>query len=801
MNKPWKVFSTSALVVALSVSMAIPAFAANGDMVDKTTKTTYLASDYRSNTATMNDLLQHMFNGDQFSYEYGSQNYKYDAFANKVTSLMSTMTPEQAKAQAATDSSLLDTTAPTALSVASVSAINSTTLGVAFNRALTSDEQSKAQFAVTYNNTAFNISAVTWSTDGMTAQFSRQDAAKLAAGTYAVSVTGVSTDALTSSVTVNAETATSIELATTRVAPAAGQNIAYTVKNQYGEAMTVAPGAITVYAFNQNDNTNRGITGTLINSMDFHLANVGDVVKVTAYLTANPAVTISSNVTVANISTGAITLADPVLPTGAARLTVNTAHVTMPVTVTDDAGAPIQLAPNVGPIVSGTANNIGNGLTLSFNNITAVAVNAQHQLDFTLGAAAGPASVTITNPATGDVQTKNFTVVAVSDTATITMTAPTTAIRVGGGTVNIPFTLADQYGNAMTTASLGWDPTDVQLNSSNTAVATVTWAGNNLQVTPVAAGNATIYATVVTPVANAATATNTLAITVQSTAQPTNIALSGTPTTSLAEGQTVAAGATTGALKFAITDQDGNPVNLAAAGAAGVKANLTVTDPGTVLTAPAAAVLKAADMSGTVGTTNGITVTAAAATGNATITAQLFVDANNNDILDSGETLLGSVSVPYTVSTNQLNKGAISVIAGATGSGDFSGAYAAVNTNTTLTYALQDQAGQALTTAAAVPVVWTITNTGTTAMTVNDGTTKTLAAGATATYTTQSTVGAAATSAIQINSASENQAKVSVAATGVSTPATSTLTWTDAVVGASQTYTGTVQSFDATAHW
>ncbi|MDQ7095555.1 Ig-like domain-containing protein, partial [Desulfosporosinus sp. PR] len=76
-----------------------------------------------------------------------------------------------------------------ALTVENVSAINSTTLGVAFNRALTSDEQSKAQFAATYNNTAFNISAVTWSTDGMTAQFSRQDAAKLAAGTYAVSVT------------------------------------------------------------------------------------------------------------------------------------------------------------------------------------------------------------------------------------------------------------------------------------------------------------------------------------------------------------------------------------------------------------------------------------------------------------------------------------------------------------------------------------------------------------------------------------------------------------------------------------
>jgi hypothetical protein len=39
MIKPWKILSTATLVLALSVSMVVPAFATDGDMTDTKTGT------------------------------------------------------------------------------------------------------------------------------------------------------------------------------------------------------------------------------------------------------------------------------------------------------------------------------------------------------------------------------------------------------------------------------------------------------------------------------------------------------------------------------------------------------------------------------------------------------------------------------------------------------------------------------------------------------------------------------------------------------------------------------------------
>ncbi|MDR3587296.1 MAG: hypothetical protein P4L59_18570, partial [Desulfosporosinus sp.] len=126
-KQPWKVLSTSALAAVLSLSMVVPVFAADGDIMDRTTHNPYLATTYRSNTAVCNSLIDSLINSlDTFTYEFGGKNYEYHAFSDRVTSLIDTgITAPQAKSQAA--STMQEYTEPgSALSVQNVAAINGT---------------------------------------------------------------------------------------------------------------------------------------------------------------------------------------------------------------------------------------------------------------------------------------------------------------------------------------------------------------------------------------------------------------------------------------------------------------------------------------------------------------------------------------------------------------------------------------------------------------------------------------------------------------------------------------------------
>lgn len=654
--------------------------------------------------------------------------------------------------------------------VLSLSAINVTTLQVEFNRELTAEEQASAVFTFTFGGNPIAMSDPTW--DGASAQFGRADSGNLSAGNYAVTITGLTDEALTGTATVTAQTPTSVTINTSNVQNLAGQAISYTVYDQYGDEITVLPANMTTTAYNLTDATRAPVV-TNISNISFAACNIGDVVRVTTYVTANASASATKDITVSNVYADSVTLGDPVLPNNVPRLLTGTTGVEIPVTVTDNFGEPMQLTAAAGPIASGSVLAPTN-MVITHSGIAAVAVNADGNLTFTLGPA-GDAWVRITNPATGAIVTKSFEVLAAPNTAGVELDPFTEPFRLGGGTRNIDYSMTDQYGDEYTTAAATWATANISLSSSNTAVATVAWVGNNIQVTPVATGTTTITAVVTTPFASPTNGIATVNVTVEEAKAPTSIAVNETPKTALANGETVAFNATEGSLGFLVTDQDGDPINLAAAAAVGVKANLTVTDANSVLTAPAAVVLTAADMPGTVGTISSanLTVTSHATnTGTATVTVQLFNDADGDDFMDPGEELAATANVTYTVSESVLTNGAITGIAGgATANTDFSTAYAAANANQTLTYALQDQAGNALTTTAAVPVNWTITNTGDTAMTVNDGTAKTLAPGETETYTTQSSVGAAATATIQINSAAaaNTLAEVSVAA-GTATP-------------------------------
>lgn len=726
--------------------------------------------------------------------------YTAASWATLQTALATVITPASTQAEVDAAAGAINAAilalepVPTTPSVAGVSATSATTLTVTFDKAISAADQALITFDVKRGTTATTMLAPVWAADGLSVDLARST--NLVAGTYTVTATGIEFTTNAATTTVTAQTATALEITTSRVRDAAAQSVGYVVTDQYGDEMTVAPALLTVTTSNLT-NAARAVTGAtplVIDDLNFSPTDLNDVVRVTAYLTSNPAITAVKDVTVSNITLGTVTLGEPVLPEGETRFETGLAGVVIPVTAVDNFGEATELTTEAWASATATTD----GLYPVFANpesFTSVAVNADGDLVVTLGDA-GTATLTVTNPATGVVVTKTITVVALPDTATVAMTLPEDPIRIGTDSV-IPFTVTDQFGEALTVPGAGWANTDVTLASSNGAVATVAWNANEITVHPLTEGTTTIFANVVTPVS---TGTASLVITVEEGKVPTVISVSGTPKTALAQGETVAADAETGALAFTIVDQDGDPIDLTGGAGAGIKANLTVTDANSVLAAPAAQVLTSASMSATDGLTNGIAVTAAAVNGTATVQVQLFNDTADFGTMNPGEELDSQADVVYTVSTQALTAGEISTVAPGVLNEDGTAAYAAPAATQTLTYGLLDQAGNVFTATAATNIVWTVKNNGTTDITVNDGTDKTLAAGATATYTTIAAIGDTSDT-ITVSSADAKKVDVSAKAAGVATASDLALYFYDALVNAVSTYSGTVVAVDTDAQW
>jgi hypothetical protein len=105
MIKPWKVLSTVTLVVALSVSMVVPAFAVDGDITDTSSGNIYTALNYNSNTSYLNNMINQIIEekaANQFIYEWRGEKFGFDDFSAEVTQLIAEgETPVQAKDEAA----------------------------------------------------------------------------------------------------------------------------------------------------------------------------------------------------------------------------------------------------------------------------------------------------------------------------------------------------------------------------------------------------------------------------------------------------------------------------------------------------------------------------------------------------------------------------------------------------------------------------------------------------------------------------------------------------------------------------
>ncbi|MFJ7858024.1 hypothetical protein ACIQZM_09040 [Peribacillus sp. NPDC097206] len=120
--------------------------------------------------------------------------------------------------------------------VKSVSAINSKSLKVEFSKAV---DDTKAVFEVKKDGFKVNSSTITFSADKKSATV--ELTSKITKGEYAVSVTGLTKEAITGSVTTQDETVSNVEILS-EIAPlssdAKSATVGYKVLNQYGEDIT-----------------------------------------------------------------------------------------------------------------------------------------------------------------------------------------------------------------------------------------------------------------------------------------------------------------------------------------------------------------------------------------------------------------------------------------------------------------------------------------------------------------------------------------------------------------------------------
>ena len=131
-----------------------------------------------------------------------------------------------------------------ATTVKSVEAKGVKTLVVTFNKAV---DTTKAVVAVTKGTAKPSITSTTWADDKKSATIVM--GSKLTEGTYEVSTTGLTTDALKGSVTVKDETLTSVEIIGTNLvadaSTASTATIGFKTLNQYGERMSVTTPNVT----------------------------------------------------------------------------------------------------------------------------------------------------------------------------------------------------------------------------------------------------------------------------------------------------------------------------------------------------------------------------------------------------------------------------------------------------------------------------------------------------------------------------------------------------------------------------
>lgn len=380
-----------------------------------------------------------------------------------------------------------------ALRVESVSAINAKTLKVEFNNAIAEQDQAKVTFDVKRGTIATTVET-TWAEDGKSVELAR--ATNLLAGTYTVTVGGLefAEGANVGTVEVEAQEIASLEIATDNVIIGNPVDLVYNAKDQYGEKMDVTADKIAWTVVNTTDITRAVTAGTgtpatdKVIKLDTSATNVDDVLRVTAFLTADPTIKVVKEVTVSNVFTQEFALGTVVLPEGKTRLdqAVSAYDVELSYTAADNYGEAVKLP------ASQTGATIGEITFVSSNEdlvkVANMATDAKSKLTFKVEAAkSGKATLTALNNSTGETSSVEIEVFATAAPATAEFGEFKDGAEIvagdAAGTAKLGITFFDQYGEAIEddTYTIG---TDFNV--------TVTGAGT-LTVTPALVGGYMVF--------------------------------------------------------------------------------------------------------------------------------------------------------------------------------------------------------------------------------------------------------------------------------------------------------------------
>ena len=366
-----------------------------------------------------------------------------------------------------------------ALKVSSVSAINATSLKVKFNTPVA--DTTKAAFSLKVDGSVVAVQAATWSADKTEATLAKS-VGKLAAGSYAVSVSGLTTAALSGTTTVAAEVVSGLEVVGTNLVQAAnGQTGTVTLKvtNQYGEDITKSlanagtdlTATVSVAGATGTFSNTTGLITVDLNGADTFAGTSVTKLTLTVVHKATGKV-VSKELTIsATARVGTFTVAQPVLPTGTTQFVQGTGYV-LPVTANDQYATAITFAQ------AGNTNATGLSFVSSATEVSNFQVNADGAITFDIGTVATTkdVNVTVVNPATGDSKAVAFKIYAPAAADTATVTAPATKFTTdndGTPAYLVPISLVDQYGTKLTDDQVVAAASGLTLVSTNPGVFTV----------------------------------------------------------------------------------------------------------------------------------------------------------------------------------------------------------------------------------------------------------------------------------------------------------------------------------------
>jgi len=535
------------------------------------------------------------------------------------------------------------------LEVTSVSAINATTLNVAFSGAVT--DTSVITFNVLRGTVPVSLTP-TWAADKKSVQLA--SSVNLLAGTYTVTVGGATFTTNSGSVTVSAQAISSVSIPTNQVIKDVAAKANFTALDQYGTTMTTSTrGDYTWVLANQTDSTRpvtfAGANGDKFLTIDTRLANVGDQILITGILNANPAVKVTKTVTVANIYIGSFQLGQPVLPTGTTILVQNAGYVQIPYTATDNYNNAVTLSL---PVIA-TANAASvQGIQFlttdpsiipvadAANNFT---VDANGKLQFKVLDKAGTVTLTAVDSNNGTTSSITIKVNANAAPASVQFGQLNQPIVAGdvNGTATLGVTFNDQYGNPVTVAP-GYDMStifnvSVVPSTGLTVNLALTNGKINFQENVATVGNYTLTLT------NKITGAQfTQALTVNSARVPNQLVVATAPAASVV-------GLGTTQVVFNVLDQYGQKM----AAAAGYDVKGTTTSGGaTILNVPASTVIAnptSITITGVAAGTDTATFTLEKTVGNVAIDSKSF---NIKDVANAASFKVTTDATSYIAGNN-----------------------------------------------------------------------------------------------------------------------------------------------------